>query len=335
MKIRSLIKFALLASVAPLALSTSAFAAGAAGGVNGVLNTGTSSGPVTEAGETIGLGLGAALPQGIYFVDTSSIVHSEGASGGAGKNLDVLVNIPVLAWSTPWDLLGGHVEMYGALPEAALEERTNAGNTFAAGIGSSVASNGMYNPAFLIGEAWALPYHLHFSNFIGGYAPVGSQAGFAGANATNNVWTFNERFALTYLNDGWNGTVHGIWGTSTKDTSSHDYNNYNGNYGGTVAGTACSVQACQRADYLNLDVTLVKTLGKWTVGPVGYYTGDTSRTSDQLQGNREIAAGAFAGYAFGGINVETYLTHDLVASLGHLTGGEDTRFFLRFVAPLY
>ena len=322
MNIRNILKLALLGTVAPIALS-GVLSTQASAANDGVFNRGTSNSPVTEAGETIGLGLGAALPQGTYFVDTASIVHSPGAKSNTGTNYDVLVNIPVLAWSTPWDLLGGHVEMYGALPEAALEARTSGGAASA----NSIASNGMYNPAFLIGEAWALPGNFHVSNFVGGYAPVSGQAGFAGANATNNVWTFNERLAITYLNDGWNGTVHTIWGTSTKDTSSQDVQ-----HGNTSA--PCNVYSCQRADYLNIDATLVKTLGKWTFGPVGYYTVDTSHTSDNLQGNRELALGGFLGFALGGVNIETYITQEVSASEGHLSSGEDTRFFLRLVAPL-
>ena len=79
---------------------------------------------------------------------------------------------------------------------------------------------------------------------------------------------------------------------------------------------------------------MVKTLGKWTFGPVGYYTVDTSHTSDNLQGNRELALGGFLGFALGGVNIETYITQEVSASEGHLSSGEDTRFFLRLVAPL-
>jgi len=309
MRLKNAFISAMLGSASLLALSNAALAA--PGGA------GTSNGPVTEAGETIGLALGAALPQGVYFVDTASVVHNPQKNGSA--TLDVMVNIPVVAWSTPWDLLGGHIEAYGALPEAVVDS---------SGLGSAKpfgGSAGLYNPAFLVGEAWKLGGNFHFSNFVGGYAPI-SQPGFSYANATNNVWTFNERAALTYLNDGWNITGHMVWGTSTATTNANQTNS---------KGVSCARTSCQRADYVNFDFAALKTLGKWEIGPVAYYAGDSSTTSDNLPGNQQFALGAFAGYAFGPLTVQSYITHDVSASTGHLLGGEDTRFFLRFVVPLW
>ena len=79
----------------------------------------------------------------------------------------------------------------------------------------------------------------------------------------------------------------------------------------------------------------MKSFGKWDLGPVAYYATDVSHTSDNLRGNQQFALGAFAGYGFGPLTVQTYLTHDVMASGGHLLGGEDTRFFLRFIVPLW
>ncbi len=300
---------AAIGAVSLVALNSAAFAGG------------TSAGPVTEAGETIGLALGAALPQGVYFIDTASVVHNPGTSANGTKSatLDVLVNIPVVAWSTPWDVLGGHVEAYAALPEAAVDS-TNLGASKPFG-----GSAGLYNPALLIGEAWNLGNDFHFSNFIGGYAPV-HQPGFALANATNDVWTFNERAALTYLGNGLNLTAHAIYGHSTATTNSYETN---------AAGVSCAVSSCQRADYLNIDFTALKSFGKWDLGPVGYYTTDLTRTSDSAMGNKQIALGGFAGYNFGPVSAQAYVTHDVLASEGHLLGGQDTRFFGRLVIPLW
>jgi len=296
-------------SVCTLASSANAGQAGA----------GTSNGPVTEAGETIGLALGAALPEGVFFVDTASVVHNPGSGALSGKTLDVLVNIPVVAWSTPWNVLGGHVEAYAAAPEAVVDS---------SGLGSNKpfgGSAGMYNPALLVGAAWNLGNNFHFSNFVGGYAPV-SQPGFSYANATNNVWTFNERAALTYLADGYNFTVHAIYGTSTSTTDVTQTNS---------AGVSCSRTNCTRAYYLNVDFTALKSFGKWDVGPVAYYAGDVSRSSDNIKENEQFALGGYVGYNFGPLSVASYITHDVSVSSSHLLGGEDTRFFLRFVVPLW
>ena len=312
LKLKTVMSSAALGAVSLIALSSAAFATG----------YGTSAGPVTEAGETIGLALGAALPQGVYFIDTMSDVHNPGSTGRGTKSdtLDVLVNIPVVAWSTPWDLLGGHVEAYAALPEATVNS-TNLGSAKPYG-----GSAGLYNPALLIGEAWNLGNDFHFSNFIGGYAPV-SQPGFSYANGTNNVWTFNERAALSYLGNGMNITTHAIYGHSTSTTDASETS--------AVTGTSCAVTSCQRADYLNVDVTALKNFGKWDLGPVGYYTGDVTRTSDSAMGNKQVALGGFAGYNLGGATIQAYVTRDVLESEGHLLGGPDTRFFGRLVIPLW
>jgi hypothetical protein len=73
------------------------------------------SSSVTEAGETIGLGLGAPLPVGLYFLDASSYI-----SRSNKPDISAFVNIPVVAWSTPWTAFGGRVEAYAAFPEDIL-----------------------------------------------------------------------------------------------------------------------------------------------------------------------------------------------------------------------
>lgn len=305
----------LLASVAvgaaSLLLSTGAFAGG----------SGNSAGPVSEAGETIGLGLGAALPQGVYFVDTASFVHNPGANASSGHDLDVLVNIPVVAWSTPWDLLGGHVEAYAALPEAT----TSTHGTAAQASSTALNGSGLYNPALLVGEAWNLGHGFNVSDFVGGYAPV-YQPGFSEANATNNVWTFNERAAVTYNANGYDLTAHAIYGHSTNDTSSKDTG---------VNSVSCALTTCYRADYLNVDLTATKTFGKWEVGPVGYYTVDVGHDAANDPGNREFALGGLVGYNMGPVTFQTYATHDVSNSEGHLLGGPDNRFFFRVITALW
>jgi len=290
---------------------------------------GTATGPVTEAGETIGLALGAALPPGLYFIDTASVVHNRSNTRSgfqSGATLDVMVNIPVVAWSTPWDFLGGHLEAYAALPEATTSTHgRTAGGADLSAAGKGLNGSGLYNPAFFVGEAWNLGNDFHFSNFVGFYAPV-NQAGFSYANATNDVWTFNERAALTYNGNGYNVTAHMIYGTSTS-TSNPEMT--------SGSGVSCAVKSCQRADYLNIDFAALKSLGNWEVGPVGYYTTDVSHTSDRLRGNRQIALGGFVGYNLGSVVAQTYVTQDLAVSEGHLLGGTDTRVFFRLVAPIW
>jgi hypothetical protein len=242
------------------------------------------AGPVTEAGETAGLALGTPLPEGGYFIDTASYI-----SRSTHPETDILVNIPVLAYSTPWKILNGRVEAYAALPQLAV----GTNNSW---------SRGMYNPFATVGLAWDLGNGFGFSNFLGGYAPMHTAVGV-------NAWTFNERAALSYTANGWNATVHGIYGTSTKDQSSK-----------------LQVQP----DYLNIDLTATKAFGKWDLGAVGFGTWDTSSVAG-VQKTSSIAAGPFVGYNFGPLSLQTYVTQDIAQKN---RGGDDTRVFFRIVAPL-
>ena len=255
------------------------------------LSSAAIAGPVTEAGETGGLALGAPLPEGAYFIDTASYI-----SRSTTPATDIMVNIPVLAYSTPWQVLGGRVEAYGALPQEAIGQSNGA---------HSLWLSGMYNPAALVGEAWDLGNGFGFSNFVGGYAPIHNTNGI-GVDA----WTFNERAAISYTGNGLDLTTHAIYGTSTKDL-------------------ATKLQ--QQGDYLNIDVTATKAFGKWDLGGVGFGTWDLTTTVTNPKETSSIALGPMVGYNFGAVTAQTYVTQDVAQSN---RGGYDTRAFFRLVVPL-
>ena len=245
------------------------------------------AGPITEAGETVGLALGAPLPEGVYFVDTASQV-----SLGHNYNETLYVNIPVVAWSTPWVVAGGRVEAYVAIPEIAI------------GVKGATSTAGIYNPALLVGAAWTLGNGFSFSNFVGGYAPTG-----APALPGNDEWVFNLRPALSYTANGYDITAHVIYG---------------------IPGDNQRTKQAGTPDYINYDLTATKTFGKWEVGPVAFGTNDLSRGSS----SHLFEAGALAGYSFGGLTLQTYVTHSIDADTASYGAG-DLRVFLRVVAPLW
>jgi hypothetical protein len=233
------------------------------------------AGPVTEAGELVGLAMGAPLPEGVYFVDTASMV-----SLGNNYNTTLFVNIPVLAWSTPWMLAGGRVEGYIAVPEL-WQGVKNGGSTA-----------GLYNPALLVGEAWDLGNGFGFSNFVGGYAPMNSPI-----TRGQNEWVFNDRAALSYTANGFDITAHIIYALT-------------GSSQGSDQGETPS------PDYINYDLTATKTFGKWEVGPVAFGTNDISRGS----GSHLFEGGGLVGYAFGPLTVQTYATHSISHSADYGDG---------------
>lgn len=244
------------------------------------------AGSVTEAGETVGLALGVPLPEGWYFLDTASYISRENK-----PDIEAFVNIPVIAWSTPWMFAGGRVEAYAAFPQDIL----NVGGHY---------SSGFYNDALLIGEAWDFGNGWNLSEFVGGYGPMD-----AGGLATNN-WVFNNRTAVTYNANDWNLTAHVIYGVVGKDLRTN-------------------LQVTP--DYVNYDLTAVKTFGKWTLGPVGYGSSDLSSLGPGYVEQSQFALGGFVGYNFGPVTWQFYITHDLYEN-GYT--GEDTRAFMRWVVPL-
>ncbi len=263
------------------------------------------AGSVTQPGETVGIALGAPLPEGVYFVDTGSVGGYRGVDDDKGG---LAVNIPVLAWSTPWSFLGGRIEAYAALPEI------DAGIPTIPALGGLAGRNyiAMYNPFGVVGEAWNLGGGWGFSNFVGGYGPSDSAVLGSHINALDQ-WVFNERAALSYTGDHWNLTAHIIYGVVGDNLSSHAAN----------------------PDYLNYDLTAAKTFGKWTLGAVAFGSTDVKCVGPCQS---QFAVGGLVGYDFTGISVQMYATKDVVSeNYFNLDGSKsyESRLWTRVIIPLW
>jgi hypothetical protein len=226
------------------------------------------AGSITQPGELIGYGLGAPLPEGLYFATTASL----GNFRGLAEDTPLFVNIPVLAWSTPWQFLGGRIEAYAAAPVAIYNvPGPPPGNG---------AHYAVYNPFFTVGDAWDLGNKWGFSTFVGAYGPVENEL-------NQNNWTFNSRSALTYTGDNWNLTAHVTVGLTGDDV----------NTGRKV-----------NPDYVNLDLTAVKTIDKVSFGPVAFGSWDTSNAlkTDVVTDNGFIRHRRQAQFAVG-----AWIGHDI------------------------
>src|SRR5262245_37307159 len=62
---------------------------------------------VTQPGETVGLNAGAPLPQGWYAINTVDW----GCRNTTPQHTCTGLTIPVVAWSTPWTILGGRLQL--------------------------------------------------------------------------------------------------------------------------------------------------------------------------------------------------------------------------------
>ncbi|WP_331173356.1 transporter, partial [Rhodopseudomonas sp.] len=126
--------------------------------------------PVSPAGWTAGIALGAPLPEGVYFIDTATYFERSPRSGSTAPTIDAGVNIPVIAWSTPFTIFGGRVEVLGIFPELTVSVDPNDPT-------GSRAWRDFYNPAGLIGVAWDLGGGFGFGNYVGAFAPVDTALG--------------------------------------------------------------------------------------------------------------------------------------------------------------
>ena len=238
------------------------------------------AGSVTQPGETIGLATGSPLPEGWYALDTTDYGQRTPPS-----NESIGVTIPVIAWSTPYHLLGARVQ---ALVAAPLVEASTPGSHV----------SGWYNPWVAGQLAWDLGNGFGASYLLGVYAGVDSPV-------ADHSTSLNQRFALSYVANSYTLSANVIYGSQ---------------FGSKTA-----------PDYVNLDLTATKSFGKWSVGPVGYYSSDVSKPTPGYQEQSQFALGGLVGYNFGPVVMQTYLTRGVAQSN---YGGDDTRFWFRFLVPL-
>jgi hypothetical protein len=268
----------------------------AAAGALTLSATAAFAGSTTQPGITIG-GSAAPLPPGLYFSDT--LDWGVRNIQGTPVKEAVGVNAPVLAWSTPWQILGARLILAAALPSIEV------GFT---GLGNGLYEEGMFNP-FVGGTlAWSLGGGFAFAYTAGGYFKINS----AVAQDAN---TFEQRASLSYLGGGWNLTATAIYGINDKHVS-------------LTSNTVTN----PTPDYFNLDVAVIKNFGKWEVGAVGFGSADLcNAVALDCNKQRQIALGALLGYNWGPVITQAYLTRDVWQENYR---GFDTRVWARIIVPL-
>lgn len=258
------------------------------------------AGSVTQPGETVGVAAGAPLPPGLYYVNTTDFGCRDREP--ALPNVCSLVTIPVVAWSTPVTLLGARLQFLVATPALLV------------GVEHTDSFWGMYNPLVSGQLAWDLGNGWGFSYLFGAYLDV----------QTNAAWSstsINQRFALSYTNDGWNLTANVIWGIQLDSVTDRPQ----------LSPCPTLLPRGCNPNFVNVDLTATKKVGKWEFGPVAYGSTDLNRPVVGYQKQNQIAVGGFVGYDFGAVILQTYLTTEVVENN---YGGHDTRGWTRIVLPL-
>jgi outer membrane putative beta-barrel porin/alpha-amylase len=255
------------------------------------------AGSVTQPGETVGAQAGAPPPPGFYLINTFDFGHRDGV------DVNLAVNIPVLAWSTPWTIFGGRVIFLAAAPAVWVDPRFGPTNS------------DIYNPLFAGQLAWDLGNGFNFSYMLGAYFDMHSDLAWSSTS-------LNQRFALTYNANGWNLTANVIWGVQFDHVTDRPQI--------SPCPPPFFFQGCN-PDFINVDLTATKTFDKWEIGVVAFGSSDLNRPVPTYLRQSQFALGGLVGYNFGPLVVQGYVTTD-VAENNY--GGKDTRGWARVIVPL-
>ena len=236
-------------------------------------------------GATTGVPVGALPPPGLYGSEDSYIVYG-GVKGNNGQSIPVNVSNPSesvsLLWSSPYHVLGAQ---YGTgLIQIGSYHQVDASGVGGPKTGDFGLFNTILEPLLL---SWNVGNGVSVALGQSIYLPNGEfhHAGLTRLQTSyaNAFYTYEPSLAITYLKNGWNLTANNIIDVNTKDGQT--------NY--------------QSGSVYYLDLTAVRTIGKWTLGAIGNYT--QQFTNDYHvgvkvgDGNRaeHVMLGPLLGYSFG------------------------------------
>ena len=137
---------------------------------------------------------------------------------------------------------------------------------------------------------------------MGAYVGIGEPVAWSSTS-------LNQRFALSYVRDGWNLTANVIYGLQ--------FDSFTNEPQISPCPAPFGLSGCN-PDFLNIDLTATKKFGKWEVGMVAYASTDLTRPIGNYQKQGDIAVGALLGYDFGPVNLQAYATTEVVAGSDRL-----------------
>ena len=225
----------------------------------------------SKPGVFIGASAGVP-PPGIYMFDQVFTYQTNLAGPatnivGTHNGVQAAVDAQGFLFVPGWTFLGATYDAVIVQPFGMV----SVGQPFSsAGVGQVDMFSGVHNTYFVPVE---LSWKLGTSGFVvktglGIYAPDGTVQGNTGlsvplvtgasangfGNFGNKYWTFQPELILSYLGGGWN-------------LSAAIYEEFN---------TANQQDNYTQGDIFHVDFTATKTIGKWTLGPVGYYVAQVS-----------------------------------------------------------
>jgi hypothetical protein len=261
-------------------------------------------------GATIGLPLGATPPPGLYtgletaylgYPSTSTTGHATGNQGGAV--LPAIAQAVPLLWVPGWNWFGAN---YSASIVQAFYTFTACGSGGCTGAAPIVAGGFVYTNTFIqpINLSWNLGGGWFVATAFSVTVPDGTrQTG----TPNPDYWTFEPSIAFSYLGNNWVASANFFYDINTKSQ-----------------GVCCAANSSiTSGEALFGDLTAVYKIGKWSVGPVGYFewqtTSDTGGCTPavgvNLCGKENTAAvGGLIGYDFGPVDMQVWVTDAIVGN---------------------
>ncbi|MCI4677892.1 transporter [Rhodoblastus acidophilus] len=295
---------------------------GAAMGALGLCGVSTAAlaGSTNPPGERAGLDLATPLPEGVYFVNITGVGNWRDAVTGADSNFSY--NVPIVAWSTPWNILGGHVQLLVAAPELMAGE--NYADPLAPGFRNSFFAQAIYNP-FVAGQlAWNFGNGFSVSYLAGAYIGISDAGNF---NNAFDRTTFHQQLALAYHGGGWNATANLMLGILGNQGSCYAFG---------------PVPSCQNNDYFNYDLALTHTFGKWEFGMVAFGSTDFGGYGAGWNASgiyhaayaeqSQFALGGLMGYNFGPVITQFIVSTDVATSNYN---NKQTQFLAHVIIPIW
>ncbi|GJE10670.1 MULTISPECIES: transporter [Methylobacterium] len=249
---------------------------------------------VVRAGSAAQPGQTVGLPVGDQLPIGLYFVNlsSFGTRSTQPRDSSTSVNLPTFAWATPWTIAGARLQFFFTQPIVAASSQ---GTAYQSGVGQQLLAAQL---------AWDLGGDVGVSYLFGGYLPI--QTRFLTQSAS-----LSHRFAVSYTGQGWNLTSNLLYGVFLDSRS--------------PSGTLYP-------DYLNLDLTMTKKFGQWQIGAVAFGSTDLPTGVGSYRPQGQIAVGGLVGYNFGPVNLQAYLTHDVIERNYR---GREVRGWLRAIVPLY
>jgi hypothetical protein len=249
----------------------------------------------------------SAPPPGLYMFEQAITYQSSlvgpGAPSVGGSHTSVRVDgvAAGLLFVPGWTFLGATYDAVVVQPFLN-EVLTAPINYSAAG-----AHNSFVAPVEL---SWKLGDSGFFlKTGLGMYTPEGAISGPTGlGNNGTPWWTFQPELVVSYIKDGWEFTAFLFDEINTRN----------------------SITGYTSGDVFHAEFTATKTIGKWTIGPVGYYVGQV--TSDRAsstyyggaintRGYDVWAVGGLVGYDFGPATLKFWAVDQVYAQASGGTAG--------------